>query len=378
MSKYERKTLPLLMNESLNLFYNNCKLKHLSAELQDFFDSEQYKVSRKFSITTLFSQGIKYNNAIEGYNDDLEVIEDVINNIDIGNVPVEKRQRILNLYKGYQYILKKRKINKKNLKELYELLSENLIEKEDFLIMGENYRNKDVYIHYSRNLEIEPDRGVKAELIDEKMEQLFSFINDDSFKDNQIESFIKSQIIHFYFVYIHPYYDINGRTARTVAMWHLLHDNSYPFLIFNRGVILDKSRYYRIIRDVVQYNNVTFFLNYMIKVVKEELEKEYIIKKIDSKTKLTDLERQNIYNFLSFKKPDTIIDFTVIYNRFNEMKKPNYVYEKMLTPLFEKEIFLVERETKKNINGEISNQKFTFNENIIDLEESYVKKYIRK
>ena len=44
-------------------------------------------------------------------------------------------------------------------------------------------------------------------------------------------------------VYIHPYYDVNGRTARTLSLWYLLQKKTYPFVIFNRGISLSKGEY---------------------------------------------------------------------------------------------------------------------------------------
>ena len=118
MQKFERIYLPLKMKNETKLFYNKCKLRHLSEDLNTFFHDKKYVVSREFSITTLFSQGIKYNNAVEGYHDDLSSIDKIIRNIDIKDVKAEKRQRILNLYKGYKYILEQNDIDKENLKKL--------------------------------------------------------------------------------------------------------------------------------------------------------------------------------------------------------------------------------------------------------------------
>ena len=49
--------------------------------------------------------------------------------------------------------------------------------------------------------------------------------------------------MHFYFVYIHPYFDVNGRTSRTLAMWYLLNEEAYPYIIFNRAINNNASNY---------------------------------------------------------------------------------------------------------------------------------------
>mgnify|MGYP003296361204 FL=1 len=76
--------------------------------------------------------------------------------------------------------------------------------------------------------------------------------------------------MHFYFVYIHPYFDINGRTSRTVAMWYLLNNSIYPYIIFNRGINFD-STYDKTIRECKDRYEITKFLKYMLINVKKEL-----------------------------------------------------------------------------------------------------------
>ena len=81
------------------------------------------------------------------------------------------------------------------------------------------------------------------------MSRLYDYMQteDNLSTGSKTDIFLKSQIMHFYFVYIHPYYDINGRTARTTSMWYLLNKEAYPFIIFNRGISLNKKEYYRVL-----------------------------------------------------------------------------------------------------------------------------------
>lgn len=376
MQKFERIYLPFRMKNGTKLFYNQCKLKYLSEDLNNFFHDKKYVVSRDFSIATLFSQGIKYNNAVEGYHDDLSSIDKIIKEIDIKDLKAEKRQRVLNLYKGYKYILEKNEINKDSIRELYGLLSEGLLEEEDVKEMGKYYRNNPVYIHYSSNMQVQPDEGFLSSEIDSAIANLIEFINDSSFGDGPIDAYIKSQIAHFYFVHVHPYYDINGRTSRTLAMWHLVKNDAHPFLIFNRGILLDKPKYYRIIRDVTKFSNVSFFLNYLLETAKVEFEKEYIINTIELERgiKLSQMDRQTIYNIISFKKSNTILDITTIYNRYNDRKKPLDVYQIMLEPLINKGIIEIGRKTNKIITNTVSNSTFNL---VIEEKDEIIKKYTK-
>lgn len=78
----------------------------------------KYINTLKFSKDVLFSHELRANNCIEGYRDDVEVIDEVIRKSS-GINDTDRKLRILNLYKGYKYILKRNNIDKDTLKHLY-------------------------------------------------------------------------------------------------------------------------------------------------------------------------------------------------------------------------------------------------------------------
>ena len=92
----------------------------------------------------MMSQEIKSNNTIESINDDLSVIDEVIKKKT--SISSKERKRIINLYHGYQYILTHKTIDKKHLKELYDILSDGILDVYDKVNMGLYYRNEQVYI----------------------------------------------------------------------------------------------------------------------------------------------------------------------------------------------------------------------------------------
>src|SRR5690606_13204441 len=128
------------------------------------------------------------------------------------------------------------------------------------------------------------------------------------------------------------------------SMWYLFEKEAYPYLIFNRGISLNKNLYYRIIRDVVKFANMSFFLNYMLKTVKTELEKEYLINSIvKSFGELSNIDRQTIYYILSNTGVNNVKDYTAFYNRYNSRKRPLEIYKEMILPLIEKDLLRVTR-----------------------------------
>lgn len=368
--------LPLDM-EGRNLIYNDELLKPIMEDLECYISDIKYINNLTFSKDVLFSHELQANNSVEGYKDDVETILEVINNVsDVKDL--QKKQRIINLYHGYRYIMQNKTINKDNLRILYSILSKQLLSKDDLSNMGAYYRNNPVYIYYSARTDIEPDQGISSKLVEEYMQNLIEYINSDN-NLSKTELFIKSQIMHFYFVYIHPYYDINGRTSRTTSMWYLLNHNNYPFIIFNRAINLYKNEYYKVIRHVKTYKNITFFLKYMLENTQIELEKDYIMYMIkeSSHYHLTSTDYQTLHYILSMKGQLTYLDFIRFYTLQNEHKKPLEIYHDMLEPLLDNGIILQGDSTKKQVSGLGYNHYFILNKHYYDQDSDKIKHLIK-
>lgn len=350
--------LPLLKK---NMFLEKEFLKPIKYELEKIIDENKFMCSKNFSRSVLFYQEIKANNTIEGYNDNIEEVRYIIRHKTNSS---DKEKRIINLYNGYKYILNEKEINKDNLKELYSLLSNGLLTKDEINRMGEYYRLDPVYIFYSSSVYKEPDQGIDSTLIDNYMGKFFEFVDQFSLGDTLTDEFIKSQIMHFYFVYIHPYYDINGRTSRTTSMWYLLNKKAYPYIIFNRAIQIHKPEYYKIIRETKKYSNITSFINYMMKNVKSELIKESILNSVNNNINLNYKEYQTLYYILSMNSNISVKDFTYFYNLYNDKIKTKEAYENMIQPLLNRKILLKDRDTKSNMYNNEKNFVFKINKDL--------------
>ncbi len=360
-------------DKNTNFYIDLKRLNPIKEELETFLKDEKEMKTLSFSKKVMQSQEVKTNNNIEGYFDNIEEIEEIIKN-DSSIKDKEKRSRIINLYKGYKYILTKQDISKENLKTLYKVLSKDLLSKYDLDHMGPYYRDDDVFIYYSDNVQIPPDKGIQKQQIEEHMNNYFKFLNNQK-EETMTDHYVKSQIAHFYFIYIHPYFDINGRTARTTSMWHLLKNEAYPYIIFNRGIGNTKNIYYKEILKAKQSNNLTSFINYLLKSVKQELEKEYIMQVIQStqNKNLSTTEITTILDILSMKGLRTLKDYTYLYNQKNEKKRIKDIKEEMLDPLLEKNIITKERETNGRYNHSGKNFVFSLNKDKLELDKNKVK-----
>ncbi|MGI6329488.1 MAG: Fic family protein [Bacilli bacterium] len=376
MDYFNKKRVPLKTEDKRELFYNKDKIKRICEETELFLSKIDFIHSLDFTKKILFPYEIKYNNSIEGYKDNIENILNIINHPQQKkNKLKEDYQRIRNLVQGYKYILNKKQINKQSLQQLYHILSNNLLKENEQLEDHKNYRQKDVYIFFSERLDIEPDKGVCPKLIPSYIEELLSYINSNNNFSSKTDHYIKSQIIHYYFVYVHPYYDINGRTARTLSLWYLIKNKSYPFTIFNRSIPYKKNKYYKTIREVKQFSNINFFLTYMLENVQKEIEKEYVIAQLDknSNDKLTYIEKQTL-QYIMENKVNTLLGFKAFYNRFNKKEKMKTIYEIMLSSLIEKRILLLKEKTNKIMFDNKQNHFYELNEDLINDEKHIIKK----
>lgn len=375
--------IKLETNEGTNIRINREYIKPQEEEILEFLDGLDYMKTLKFARSMMISQEIKSNNVIEGIKDDLSIIDKVITQRK-EDLSQTERQRIINLYHGYQYILTHKTINKDTLKELYQLLSENILEPRDKKRMGEYYRTAPVYIIKGSRLDVEPYMGIDETKIDYHMNQLFEFINDDTLEKTEIDKFVKSQIMHFYFVYIHPYFDVNGRTSRTVAMWYLLNNKNYPYIIFNRAIAFNQKNYEPNIIKGRTYGDLTLFIKYMLESVEQELEKEYIIHNIEENTNeyLSKYDLQMLEYLLTMNGNITIKDLITIYNRYNSKEKITKTLEEKIKPLIDKKILIPKRNTKKLITPTIHNMEISLNPELIELDKNKIKhldinKYIK-
>ena len=358
-------------DEERNIFIDREALVERKESLDDFVTNEPLLNKSKFSKSD-FPQEIKFNNAIEGIDDDVSEISSLLSRMFV-SVNRDKK-RITNVYKAYKYILSRKNINKDSLRKLYSILSDGLLQTCDARRMGEYYRNGDVFIMRGVSME-RFFKGVDPEHVSEYMDILFDYINNDNSDKTDIDSFIKSQIIHAYCVYIHPYFDVNGRTSRTLGMWYLLNKKDLNYITFNRSISFLKSKYEKSLIELRERADMTPFLKYMLDAERLELEKEYIINNIEKNLgkKLSNEEYLTLEYFLSLNGRLTLLDLVHIYNNYNAKKKKLDVISENINPLLDKGIIQKTYETKHSISGVVQNSRIILNRDMMDIDERKIK-----
>lgn len=106
-----------------------------------------------------------------------------------------------------------RPITGRNIRRLWETVVDGVCENAEQ--MGKLYRDGMVYIGNASRTVHTP---ASAEQLPKMMESFFSFCQEE-----KLELLIRSFAAHFYFVYVHPFCDGNGRTARILNASQLYH-----------------------------------------------------------------------------------------------------------------------------------------------------------
>lgn len=190
---------------------------------------------------------------IENIDFNVDSVKKILNGLVPNNA---EEDHILGLKKGFNFISNVRnKITEENLRQLYEMAINDFADKEDRLLKNEQYRNDAVYV-VEQGIE---HVGMESSKIAEAMRQLILFAN----AEDDTNDLVKASILHFYFVYIHPYFDGNGRMARLLHLWFLIQKGyqSALFVPFSSQICNTKKAYYDAIKQVEENQKISGILD---------------------------------------------------------------------------------------------------------------------
>lgn len=231
-------------------------------QTQDLGIDSLIHFSETFEDILIFSE-VEGTLEIEGIKTSKKKIEDVLSK----DTYDSNEQIIVNMKNGIDFIFEN-EITEKNIYELYKILSFNSL-KEDELIQDGYYRNSGVDI-IGKYGEIS-DSGVDAKNLEKWMKRFVDFIQESMSELNSL-TYIMPHIIHYYVIYLHPYYDFNGRMARMIAYWYIVkcHHIKDKMPVYSEAINYNsqtKALYYKAIENAREDDNdITFFIEMMFKL----------------------------------------------------------------------------------------------------------------
>ena len=198
--------------------------------------------------------------AIENNQLSLFQVEDVIN----GKMVIGEQkdiQEVKNAYKAYEQIDKMNPYSVEDLKRIHGILT-FLIEKNSgkFRNHGEAVYDGDVEIFMA------PPHKMVPKLMD----NLFNWMIENKDKVNPL---ILSSVFHYEFVFIHPFGEGNGRTARLwqtaiLSNW----EKAFTYLPIESMIKKHQNEYYKVIDNCNKAGNSTEFIEFMLKMISDTID----------------------------------------------------------------------------------------------------------
>ncbi len=260
-SEYFKK-LPLKTFNSRHCFFVNgkyldfLKKEYLNMILTDEKENNSLIIDRNFDnilMANLYSE-IEGTLSIENVSTTRKQIMEVHKK----EVVTDQNEIIIkNMINAFRFIIDdKPQFSKENLLKLYNILSYKSLPDDLKIKKGQYYRDDKVFVG---NFE-----GADYKIINECMDSLFEFVNNNSnIKEYNI---LLPFICQYYILYVHPYFDYNGRTARMVSFWlNYIYNIQYGAYFMSEAINNQKNKYYKAIVNTRTTNNdLTYFLGYIL------------------------------------------------------------------------------------------------------------------
>lgn len=196
-----------------------------------------------------------------------------------------------------------------------------------------------VFDEYGTLLHAPPD----AASLPDRLQAMCDFANQEDGGDDYLHPVVRSIIMHFWLAYDHPFLDGNGRTARALFYWSMLHRGYWLTEFLTVSTILKNApaKYARsFLYTEWDENDLTYFVLYQLEVLLRAVEQlqNYLRRKMrdiqdtEQLLRTTDLNHRQVALIgYALRTPDATFTF-----RSHQMSH-NIAYQSARTDLLELE-----------------------------------------
>ena len=265
-----------ILDKEYNLFYVNLMEHTLLQEIIiknsnqiNLISNELPQIAIKDIIIKILSNELYKTNKIEG----IETVKSEIHSSLKDNRKANKKVNKLDgIIKKYKDIMEKNFKDTQHIDSLssfrktYDEMFEDFEKSGNYKLDGKYFRKDTVKVINGLGNTIHI--GINGEeAIEKSIEDLIQFMNR---KD--IPFLVKASISHFFFEYIHPFYDGNGRFGRYLLSLYLARKLDI-LTAFSLSYSISKNLddYYKSfveVEDVNNYGEITFFVENILKTIK--------------------------------------------------------------------------------------------------------------
>ena len=272
--------------------------------------------------------------AIEANSLSLDQVKAVISGKSVIG-PEKEIQEVLNAYKAYEIINDLNPYSIKDLKRVHKVLTDKTIELSGTFRTG----NEGVFDGAGNCIHVCPP----PEQLDYLMKQLFDWMKKNK---DEIHPLILSSIFHYEFVFIHPFCDGNGRTARLWQNVLLTNWKSFfEYLPIESQIKKYQEEYYTAISNCHKSVNSNEFIEFMLKMIDEVLKELLETSTIQLTEKSVNINK--LLNVMEYGVPMTANE---IMEKL-EIKSKETLRSTYLDPAIEKgvvELTIPDKPTSKN------------------------------
>ena len=265
-----------ILDKEYNLFYVNLMEHTLLQEIIiknsnqiNLISNELPQIAIKDIIIKILSNELYKTNKIEGIE---TVKSEIYSSLKDDKKSSKKSNKLDGIIKKYKDIMEKNFKDTQHIdslssfRKIYDEMFEDFEKSGNYKLDGKYFRKDTVKIINSVGKTIHI--GIDGEeAIEKNMEDLIQFMNR---KD--IPFLVKASISHFFFEYIHPFYDGNGRFGRYLLSSYLARklDILTAFSV-SYSISKNLDDYYKSfveVEDVNNYGEITFFVENILKTIK--------------------------------------------------------------------------------------------------------------
>lgn len=239
----------------------------------------------------------------------------------VENLPPKNRSErmIVNNYKTMQALqndYKDKQLSREMLFELHALITKDTIDQDKVY----RYRNDKDGITLNDQTKYIYHIPPKEEFMKLEMERLILYANDED-KGGFVHPIVKAIFLHFWIGYLHPFYDGNGRLARTLFYWYLLRNDYWAIQYLPISLVIKEApeKYGMAFVYAEQDDwDITYFYDFHIRKIMQAQKNfiEYLHRKtgenasiealLDKKFNLNDRQKE-VLKYLLFKDENSYI-----------------------------------------------------------------------
>lgn len=239
------------IDDEINSYVNDINRKLKQIKISD-------KQKRKYMVS---------KSRVRSIHSSLSIEDNSLSLFDVNNIIQNKRvlgktdeiQEVKNAIEVYNQIKKYDYKSETDLMKAHQLMMKYFDENGSYRNHGEGIEKDGVLIFQA------PD----SFLVPSLMKSLFDYI-----KNSDINLLILASIFHYYFVYIHPFLDGNGRIARFwMSLMLFNYNKNFEFIPIEEELYLNQEQYYYSIMDSHLNHNANSFIKFCLNTINILLDK---------------------------------------------------------------------------------------------------------